>query len=102
MEIRIYYEVFRNSDLPSEVGDGWIPYVKYGVCRMKREVVLDPRSWYLALGDVVHESERDEGGHFAAWEQPEFIANELQQMFGRKGPAYGVVDGYSGYAAFSS
>ena len=56
-----------------------------------------PKSWGRTLGPVVFESERDRGGHFAAWEQPDAIAGDLREMFGRGGGAEGVVSGRSGY-----
>lgn len=50
------------------------------------------------MGNVVFESEHDSGGHFAAHENPEGLADDLRRMFGRGGPAYGVVPGRTGYA----
>lgn len=38
------------------------------------------------------------GGHFAAFEQPDLLANDLRKMFSIGGPAFGVVPGKSGYA----
>ena len=49
------------------------------------------------VGKVVFESEHDAGGHFAAVEQPEKLAGDLHKMFGKGGPAYGVVSGKDGY-----
>lgn len=48
-------------------------------------------------GPVVHESHKDKGGHFAAWERPDAIAEDLQKMFGKGGPCYGIVEGKVGY-----
>jgi len=47
-----------------------------------------------AESNVVFESERDVGGHFAAYEQPEALVDVLRRMFGKGGPAAGVVDGF--------
>ena len=41
--------------------------------------------------------EHDKGGHFAAFEVPEYLADDLRNMFGIGGPAFGVVPGKSGY-----
>lgn len=49
------------------------------------------------IGKLVFESEHEAGGHFAAFEQPESIAEDLRKMFGKGGPAYGVVSGKDGY-----
>ena len=44
------------------------------------------------------ESEHESGGHFAAHEKPEALVGDLRKMFGKGGPAYGVVSGKNGYA----
>ena len=45
------------------------------------------------------ESEHDKGGHFAAFEGPEKLVGDLRKMYGKGGPAYGVVPGKDGYGA---
>jgi hypothetical protein len=47
---------------------------------------------------LVFESEHDSGGHFAAHEKPEELVGDLRKMFGKSGPAFGVVPGKVGYA----
>ena len=49
------------------------------------------------MGNLVFESEHDRGGHFAAHEQPQALVDDVRRMFGRGGPAFGVVNGKSGY-----
>jgi hypothetical protein len=49
------------------------------------------------IGPLVHESVNDKGGHFAAHERPDVIVADLQKMFGKGGPCYGIVPGKSGY-----
>lgn len=57
-------------------------------------------SWYPHIGNAVFEAEHnDTGGHFAAYEQPKQLVADLQQMFGKGGPAYGVVSGQDGYGS---
>ncbi|KAH8990648.1 alpha/beta-hydrolase [Lactarius hatsudake] len=55
----------------------------------------------LALADqvakIVFESEHEVVGHFAAYEQPEALVGDLRKMFGKFGPAAGVVLGCAGY-----
>ncbi|KAK7740766.1 hypothetical protein SLS53_005234 [Cytospora paraplurivora] len=53
-----------------------------------KEVASTPRIWNRRLGDVVFEKEHEQGGHFAAWEQPEALAEDLRTMFKPDGPAY--------------
>jgi pimeloyl-ACP methyl ester carboxylesterase len=44
------------------------------------DVVYAPRSWTeQAYPNLVHYNEVDQGGHFAAWEQPELYATELRE-----------------------
>ncbi len=48
-------------------------------------------------GRVVFESEHKAGGHFAAYEQPKALVDDLRKMFGKSGPAASVVPGCPGY-----
>lgn len=50
-----------------------------------------------AESNVVFESEHDVGGHFAAYEQPEALVDDLRRMFGKGGPAAGVVPRHDGF-----
>ncbi|KAJ4353381.1 uncharacterized protein N0V89_005110 [Didymosphaeria variabile] len=98
--IRIYYEAGHNPTemVPSrERASEWIPRVKLGLAHFPREITVVPRVWGKTLGDVVHESVNEKGGHFAAWERPDVISKDLQDMFGKKGPLYKIVPGKSGY-----
>ena len=54
--------------------------------------------WLRTLGNVVFESEHEHGGHFAAHEEPEELIKDIRAMFGKGGPAFGVVPGKNGYA----
>jgi hypothetical protein len=45
----------------------------------------------------VLESTHDKGGHFAAWERPDAIAKDLQDMLGKEGRCYKIVPGRSGF-----
>lgn len=55
-------------------------------------------SWVRAVGNVVFESDHENGGHFAAIEKPKELADDIRRMFAKKGPAYGAVPGKDGYA----
>jgi hypothetical protein len=50
-----------------------------------------------AKAKVVFESEHDTGGHFAAYEVPEALVDDIRKMFGKSGPAASVVSGCPGY-----
>jgi hypothetical protein len=54
-------------------------------------------SWNRCIGYLVQEREHEKGGHFAAHEVPEALVEDLRIMFGRDGPAFGVVLGKTGY-----
>lgn len=49
------------------------------------------------MGKIVMDAEHDRGGHFAAYEVPELFTGDLRRMFGRGGPAFGVVARNDGY-----
>ena len=46
------------------------------------ELYPPPRSWVeRAYPKLMHYNQLDKGGHFAAWEQPEFLVSELRTAF---------------------
>jgi transposase InsO family protein len=53
-----------------------------GVTVFPDELYPAPRSWAeKAYPKLIHFNEVDEGGHFAAWEQPEILSEELRATF---------------------
>lgn len=95
--LRIYYEARHDNQLGHDRTESWIPHVKLGLTYFPKELTVVPKSWGRTMGPVVYESENESGGHFAAWEKPEAIVNDLHKMFGKGGGAYGVVKGKVGY-----
>ena len=98
--VRIYYEAFDAETVTGKSYKdliGYIPHVKLGIAHLPREISVIPCSWAAGLGPVVQQNEHDRGGHFAAWEVPEFIIQDLQAMFSKNGSCYGVVPGKDGY-----
>ncbi|EMD61496.1 hypothetical protein GGP41_004103 [Bipolaris sorokiniana] len=98
--VRIYYEAGHNPtpEVPDrERASGWVGKVKLGVAHFPREITVVPRVWARTLGPLVYESIHDKGGHFAAHERPDAIAEDLQKMFGKGGPCFGIVPGKPGY-----
>jgi hypothetical protein len=65
-------------------------YVGYGRGFVLRRGVEDV---IRAESAVVFESKHVSGGHFAAYEKPEVLVDDLRRMFGKDGPAAGVVPG---------
>ncbi|KAJ7693074.1 hypothetical protein B0H17DRAFT_1280350, partial [Mycena rosella] len=88
--LRIYCDVEQEDRLLPPLG-GPHPTIPLGY-----SVFLNC-SWARRTGNVVFEAEHEVGGHFAAHEVPAFLVGNLRKMFGRGGPAYGVVSGWSGY-----
>ena len=98
--VRIYYEATHpepQSTVSTSTLREWIPHVRLGLAHFPREITVVPNSWGHTLGPVYYQSEHERGGHFAAWEMPEAIAGDLQKMFEKKGPCYGVVEDRDGF-----
>ncbi|KAK7052889.1 hypothetical protein VNI00_004209 [Paramarasmius palmivorus] len=93
VRIVTYYEVSQSGGLEA----GPKPTIPTGYSFFPKEIGLGPRSWY-ADKNLVFTAEHDHGGHFAAHEQPKELVSDLKKMFGKGGPAYGVVPGKDGYA----
>ncbi|KAJ6455409.1 Alpha/Beta hydrolase protein [Mycena sanguinolenta] len=104
--LRIYYEL-HNGDKryppPSEaptipLGMSHFPKeVRISISGGKIRVLMFRASWKRLLGNVVFESQHDHGGHFAAHEEPQLLVDDVRKMFGKNGPAFGVVPGKTGY-----
>lgn len=98
--VRIYYEAFHAESVSGITYDqlrSYVPEVKLGLVHLPREISVVPSTWAAALGPVVRQSERTHGGHFAAWEVPDAIIEDLRAMFSEGGPCYGVVPDRNGY-----
>lgn len=94
---RLYYEAMHDINARFKKMGQYVPNVKLGIARFPKELALLPKAAVPMLGPVVFQSEYESGGHFAAWEKPEAIVDDLRKMFGRNGGAYGVVKGKPGY-----
>ncbi|KAF6755755.1 Alpha/Beta hydrolase protein [Ephemerocybe angulata] len=90
--LRIYYERMHEGSSPEET------HIPMGYSYFPKELWRVPSRW-LQAPNLVFESEHTEGGHFAAHEKPELLVGDLRTMFGKGGPAFGVVPGKSGYNA---
>ncbi|PCH40344.1 alpha/beta-hydrolase [Wolfiporia cocos MD-104 SS10] len=91
--VRIYYETVNASDYDRSLWSS----IPCGLSYFPRELVAVPKTWARTLGNVVFESEHESGGHFAAHEKPHELAADVRAMFGKGGPAFGVVKGRVGY-----
>ncbi|KAI0754652.1 alpha/beta-hydrolase [Daedaleopsis nitida] len=95
--VRIYYEMSAGNTRSITQSAPWSS-IPLGVSYFPKEIARLPASWTGLLGNVAYQREHAKGGHFAATEQPEVLADDLRKMFGRGGPAFGVVPGKDGYA----
>ena len=56
--------------------------VPAGVSVFPGEIYQAPRSWAeRAYPNLIHYNELDRGGHFAAWEQPQLLSEEVRATF---------------------
>ncbi len=71
---RLYWEGFAKTDLgPKNVT------IPVAVSLFPDEVVPAPRSWAeRAYPKLIHYNQLDKGGHFAAWEQPKLLVDEMR------------------------
>ncbi|KAI1842814.1 hypothetical protein JX266_010990 [Neoarthrinium moseri] len=100
--VRIYYETQHNYDnRPNKLDRNrlrsWSPGVKLGFSHFPMDITVYPSTWVRTLGETVFEKEHERGGHFAAFEQPQELVEDVREMFGKTGGAYNVVKGRSGY-----
>src|SRR5437899_992185 len=71
---RLYWEGFAKTDLgPKNVS------IPVAVSLFPDEVIAAPRSWTeRAYPKLIHYNQLDKGGHFAAWEQPTLLVDEMR------------------------
>lgn len=86
---RIYYES-KHAPESAAITTGYNGKVPLGVSQFPRDLVVIPRLWYHGLGPIAFEKQHKDGGHFAAFERPKELAEDLRTMFGRNGGAYSV------------
>ncbi|KAI0258243.1 Alpha/Beta hydrolase protein, partial [Gloeopeniophorella convolvens] len=59
--------------------------VPLGISYFPKELARAPKTFIHAQSNVVFESEHAAGGHFAAYEKPEALVDDLRRMFGKDG-----------------
>jgi hypothetical protein len=56
--------------------------IPVGVSTFADEIYRVPQTWAeQAYPNLVHYSQHDRGGHFAAWEQPELLSEDIRATF---------------------
>jgi pimeloyl-ACP methyl ester carboxylesterase len=89
--IRLYYEI----DNPPKAASGQssrtmkslLEYstTPLGLSYFPRDVIVLPSSWGRTLGPVAFERRHEEGGHFAAYEKPELLVEDLRSLIQNAG-----------------
>jgi microsomal epoxide hydrolase len=76
--VRFYYENFHSS----MIEDSLHTYINTptGVTVFPKEIAVAPRKWAEYYLNIVHWTTQPRGGHFAAWEQPELLANDIRMF----------------------
>ncbi|KAF9543300.1 alpha/beta-hydrolase [Agrocybe pediades] len=88
--VRIYYEAISEALLDEP------PSIPHGVSFFPKEVVNLPRLWTRTKYRIFV-AEHAQGGHYAAYEKPNELVGDVRKMFGKGGPAYGVIHTNPGY-----
>ena len=73
---RLYYESAHAGTGALSTWDGHVA-VPTGFAKYPYELLQTPKAWAQKRYNLVHYSEQDRGGHFAAFEQPELFAADL-------------------------
>ncbi|KAJ8083462.1 hypothetical protein PM082_009336 [Marasmius tenuissimus] len=95
---RTYYEIARQEEAMAKAQTKSPKVtVPAGASFFPKDILIGPLSWFSAQYNVVFHSKHERGGHFAAHEVPELLVDDLRKMYGKNGPAYGVVPGKDGY-----
>ena len=74
---RIYYEATAGGTFsPQERIE-----VPVGMAAFPREIIRSPREWAEARANIVHWTDMPRGGHFAAFEEPELLVEDVRTFF---------------------
>lgn len=72
---RLYWESF-GSFAPAQID------IPVAATAFPKEIIPAPRKWFeRTCSNLVYWGEQENGGHFAAWEQPEAFVKELRAAF---------------------
>jgi len=74
--------LYRESKLtPLQLGPGERIHVPMGYAHFPLEAPSPPRRWVERGYDVRRWTDMPRGGHFAAWEEPALLANDIREFF---------------------
>lgn len=92
--VRIYYESRNTEREKMAKARAYIPRVLLGQSYFPKDVIVTPLTWGRLLGPVVFQKAHTTGGHFAAYEKPKELVEDIQSMFKRGGGAYSVTKSF--------
>lgn len=75
---RIYYE---DKNTPPQLGIGEFIHTPCAIARFPKEISAPPRKWIERGYNVQQWTEMPRGGHFAAMEEPELLAQDIRTFF---------------------
>jgi pimeloyl-ACP methyl ester carboxylesterase len=75
---RLYYE---GRQRPLQFNQGERIAVPCGVARLPKEAPMPPHEWVERCYNLQHWAELPRGGHFAALEEPELLAQDIRAFF---------------------
>jgi pimeloyl-ACP methyl ester carboxylesterase len=78
--LRLYFE---GRKAPLQFGEGEFVHAPTAIAHFSKELPFPPRIWIERGYNVQHWTEMPRGGHFAAAEEPEILAEDLRAFFRR-------------------
>ena len=78
--LNMYYENPPSVALSTSIANQYIE-VPTGVSAFPKELCMLPRSWVQTKANVVFWQEHNSGGHFAAYERPKELVEDLVKFF---------------------
>ncbi|CRG84602.1 epoxide hydrolase, putative [Talaromyces islandicus] len=75
-----YRELYPPPAVHPSLTPEWYIHKPFGFSYFPKEVMPSPRSWVEASGNVVYWKTHEKGGHFAALEHPEYIADDIVEF----------------------
>jgi len=75
---RLYYEATHNATPPNSAGKSKVPAA---IARFPQDILPAPREWAERWFNVQRWTAMPRGGHFAALEEPELLAQDIQTFF---------------------
>jgi pimeloyl-ACP methyl ester carboxylesterase len=77
---RLYYE---GAKAPLAFGEGDFVHVPCAIAHFPKEMPFPPPGWVARGYNIEQWTEMPSGGHFAAAEKPELLADDLRSFFRR-------------------